>query len=252
MSIKTKAELDGMKRISDVVALTLNEMKSAIRVGMTAKELDDFGADILRKYGARPGPSLMYNFPGATCISTNHEVAHGIPYATKVFREGDLVNIDVSAELDGFWSDNGASFVLGTDHNRLQPLVDAGSSILKKALSVAKAGTRIREVGKVIEQEAKRYGYTIIRNLTGHGVGRSLHEAPDEIPNFNDITNHGVFRLNSVVAIETFISTTSTMATTLRDGWTLVGNRGGYVVQHEHTVVITEGAPIILTHRNGI
>lgn len=252
MSITNEAELLGMKRISEAVALTLKEMREYAKPGITAKQLDDFGGEILNKLRARSAPKLTYGFPGWTCISVNSEVAHGIPTKQKILTEGDLINIDVSAELDGFWSDNGGSFVLGEDVHNHQRLVNASKQILQKAIYQIKGGVRISEIGKLIETEAKKGGYTVIKNLTGHGVGRSLHEEPHEIANYCDRFNFTRFRKNSVVAIETFISTKSTIANTQPDGWTLIGNRGGFVAQHEHTIMVTDGKPVILTEANGI
>jgi len=252
MSISKEAELVAMKRVSEAVALTLREMRNYARPGMTTKQLDNYGAEILAGLGAKSAPLLTYGFPGATCISVNNEVAHGIPSDKRILQEGDLINIDVSAELDGYWSDNGGSFVLGIDKQNHEPLVEASKKILKKAISQIKGGVRIAEIGRLIETEAKKSGYKVIRNLTGHGVGRSLHEAPDEIANYYDRFNTERFRKNSVVAVETFIATHSTMADTQADGWTLLGNKGGYVAQHEHTIVVTADKPVILTEMNGI
>ena len=163
-----------------------------------------------------------------------------------------MVNIDVSAELDGFWSDNGGSFVLGEDINKHQALVEASKQILHKAIGSIKGGVLISQIGHLIEAEAKKRSYKVIRNLTGHGIGRSLHEEPTEIANYRDRFNMKRFKKNSVVAIETFISTTSVYAQTLNDGWTMVGNKGGFMAQHEHTIVVTDGEPVILTAANGI
>jgi methionyl aminopeptidase len=252
MSIGTEAEFEGMKQISDVVATTLKEMRNYARVGMTTKQLDNFGGELLKSYGANSAPALTYGFPGWTCISLNNEVAHGIPSDKNIIREGDLINIDVSAEMNGYWSDNGGSFVIGEDIHNHQRLVDASKTILKKAIGQIKGGVKIAEIGRLIETEAKRYGYTVIKNLCGHGIGRELHEEPSDIANYYDRFNHNRFRKNSVVAVETFISTASTIADTQKDGWTLIGNRGGFVCQHEHTIMITDGKPIILTELNEI
>lgn len=252
MSITKEAELIGMQKASEAVACTLKEMTHYARPGMTTKQLDNYGAKLLADFGANSAPILTYGFPGWTCISLNNEFCHGIPSDSRILKEGDLINIDVSAELDGFWSDNGSSFVLGKDINQHQKLVDASKEILHKAIYNIKGGVRIADIGALIETEAKERGYKVIKNLTGHGVGRGLHEAPHEIANFRDRYNLTRFRKNSVVAIETFISTTSTYAETLKDGWTMVGNKGGFMAQHEHTIVVTEGQPIILTERNGV
>lgn len=252
MSITNEAELAGMKKASEAVAHTLKEMRNYAQVGMSTKELDDYGGQILNELGAKSAPYLTYGFPGWTCISVNNEFCHGIPSDKRILQEGDLINIDVSAELGGFWSDNGGSFVLGKDIHQHQKLVEASREILLKAINNIKGGVKIADIGHLIETEAKKRGYRVIKNLTGHGVGRSLHEEPNEIANYRDRFNLSRFKKNAVVAIETFISTNSTYAETLKDGWTMVGNRGGFMAQHEHTIVVTDGKPLVLTEMNGI
>jgi len=252
MSIKIEAELIGMQKASEAVAYTLKEMRNYAQPGMTTKQLDDYGAAILSGLGAKSAPFLTYGFPGNTCISVNNEFCHGIPSDNRILGEGDLVNIDVSAELNGYWSDNGGSFVLGEDINQHQQLIDASKQILHKAIHNIKGGVRISDIGQLIESEAKKRGYKVIKNLTGHGIGKSLHEEPREIANYRDRSNPARFKKNSVVAIETFISTMSTYTKTLNDGWTLVGNKGGFMAQHEHTIVVTDVSPIVLTEMNEI
>lgn len=252
MSITTEDERIGMQQASNAVAITLKKMRQYAKAGISTKQLDDYGGQLLEQMGAKSAPKLTYNFPGYTCISLNEEVAHGIPSADKILKDGDLVNIDVSAELNGFWADNGGSFILGEDIHGHAKLVQASKDILKKAISNIKGGVRISEIGKLIETEAKKAGYTVIKNLTGHGVGRGLHEEPHEIANYCDRYNTTRFKKNSVVAIETFISTKSTIADTQADGWTLSGNKGGFVAQHEHTIMVTGGEPFIFTAQNEI
>lgn len=241
-----------MKKVSEAVAVTLKEMRNYAKPGITTKQLDNFGAKILSDFGAKSAPYLTYGFPGWTCISVNHEFCHGIPSEKRILQEGDLVNIDVSAELGGFWSDNGGSFVLGEDIHQHQTLIEASQKILQKAIYNIKGGVRISDIGLLMETEAKKRGFRVIKNLGGHGIGRSLHEQPDELLNYKNRFDQRRFRKNAVVAIETFISTTSTYTTELNDGWTLVGNKGGFMAQHEHTIVVTDGQPIVLTEGNGI
>jgi len=252
MSISKESELLGMQKASNAVAYTLKQMINYAQPGMTTKELDNYGAKILSDFGAKSAPYLTYGFPGWNCISVNNEFCHGIPSEKRILQEGDLINVDVSAELNGFWSDNGASFVLGKDINQHQKLVDASKEILRKAISNIKGGIKISDIGHIMETEAKKRGFKVIKNLGGHGIGRSLHEQPDEIMNYKNRFDQRRFKKNSVVAIETFISTTSTYATELNDGWTMVGNKGGYMAQHEHTIIVTDGEPIILTKANKI
>lgn len=251
MSIQTEEELAGIKKINEIVGTVLKEMKAYAKVGMSTKELDDFGKDLLKKYGARSAPKKDYKFPGHTCISLNHEACHGIPSKQRILKDGDLVNVDVSAELDGYYGDNGSSFILGEDHQQLQPLVDASLEILHEALKTIRPGVRISDVGGVIEKSAKQKGFTVIKNICGHGIGRKLHEEPREIPCYRDRYNKERFSKNSVIAVETFISTKAKFVYEAEDGWTLKPKDNSYVAQHEHTVIVREDGPEILTLSNG-
>lgn len=255
MSITKEAELIGMQKASEAVAYTLKEMTNYAKVGMSTKELDEFGAKILAGFGAKSAPYLTYKFPGWTCISVDNEFCHGVPSEKRILKDGDLINIDVSAELNGFWADNGGSFVLGNDIHQHQKLVDASKEILQKTLNTIRGGVKIADIGLLMETEAKKRGYKVIKNLGGHGIGRSLHEEPSDLLNYRVKADKRRFAKNSVVAIETFISTNSSYATEskfLNDGWTMIGERGGYMAQHEHTIVVTDGQPLILTEMNGI
>ncbi len=251
MLILNNNDLEGIKKISEIVALTLKQMQQYACTGMSTLELDNYGGQILSSYGARSAPRLVYNFPGYSCISINNEICHGIP-SSRIIQEGDLLNIDVSAELNGYWSDNGASMIVGKDIHVQKSLIDASKEILQKAIHNISAGVKISEIGALIEQEAKRRGYKVIKNLAGHGVGGALHEEPDNILNYKDRYDHRRFRKNSVIAIETFINTHSTLAVEAGDSFTLVGNKGGFAAQHEHTILVTDATPIILTSANGI
>ncbi|WP_027386504.1 type I methionyl aminopeptidase [Chryseobacterium gregarium] len=252
MSITNEHELAGMQKAGEAVAFTLKEMIKYAQPGMTTKEIDEFGGKILADFGARSAPYLTYGFPGWTCISVNNEFCHGIPNDKRVLQEGDLINIDVSAELNGFWADNGGSFIIGKDIHQHQKLVDASKEILQKTINTIRGGGKIADIGLLMETEAKKKGFKVIRNLGGHGIGRSLHEQPDELLNYKNRFDTRRFKKNSVVAIETFIATDSSIAVEQNDGWTMVGNKGGFMAQHEHTLMITDGKPVILTAMNEI
>jgi methionyl aminopeptidase len=174
MSISKEEELIGMQKASEAVAFTLKEMRNYAQAGMSTRQLDNYGAEILSDFGAKSAPLLTYQFPGCTCISVNNEFCHGIPSENRILQEGDLVNIDVSAELNGFWSDNGGSFVIGEDINQHQKLIDASKQILHKAIFNIKGGVRISDIGHLMETEARKLGYKVIKNLSGHGVGRAF------------------------------------------------------------------------------
>jgi methionyl aminopeptidase len=253
MVITTDEELQGMQKVSDAVAITLKKLKDYTEIGMSTKQIDDYCRRTLEEIGAKSAPFETYKFPGYACISVNEAFAHGVPSDKVVLKDGDIINIDVSAELGGFWSDNGCSFIVGEDRQGLQHLVDTSHETLLEAIAQISGGVRIADIGKLIENKAKKAGYLVIRDLGGHGIGRSLHEAPDAIMNYYD--RHDTarrFRKDSVVAIETFISTKSANIQTEADGWTFTGSKGGFVAQHEHTILITSGKPIILTAANGI
>ncbi|WP_276483058.1 type I methionyl aminopeptidase [Paraflavitalea pollutisoli] len=252
MSISNAAELAGMQKASEAVAHALKAMTAYAQPGMSTKELDAYGGNILASLGAKSAPLLTYNFPGHTCISVDNEFCHGIPSTQRILQEGDLINIDVSAELNGFWADNGGSFVLGNDLHQHQKLVDASKDILRITLDHIRGGVKIADIGHLMETEAKKRGFKVIKSLGGHGIGRGLHEEPSELLNYKNRYDQRRFRKNSVVAIETFISTSSSYTKELSDGWTMVGDKGGFMAQHEHTIVVTDGKPMILTEMNGI
>lgn len=174
---------------------------------MSTKDLDLIGKAVLDEHGAASAPEKEYDFPGVTCISVNDEVAHGIPSASKILKAGDLVNIDISAEFGGFYSDTGISFVLGEGDERLQKLCNCAASAFQKGLDQAKAGKRQNQIGRAVYHEARSNGFTVIKTLTGHGIGRNLHEAPNHIMNYYDPFDNALFKNGTVIALEPFIST---------------------------------------------
>jgi methionyl aminopeptidase len=221
-------------------------MLDRLEPGMTTAELDAFGAKRLEDHGARSAPKITYGFPGATCISINEEAAHGIPGARRI-AAGDVVNVDVSAELDGFFADTGGTRVVPPADAVSLRLCAATREALDSAMRQARAGNRINQIGKAIERVAKRERFNIIRNLGSHGVGRALHEEPGHIPGFYDVTDRRVLRQGMVITIEPFLSTRTTMVEQSSDGWTLFGPPGTRSAQYEHTMVTTRGEPIVVT-----
>ncbi len=242
----TEEDLNAFKRIGRIVGLTIQEMAHHLEPGITTLELDVIGRAFLDKHGARSAPELVYRFPGATCISVNDEAAHGVP-GPRVVQRGDLVNIDVSAELDGYYADSGASFGVPPVAIEAQQLLDATREALQKALGVARAGLPIQMVGRVVENFARDRGYTIIRNLGGHGIGRKLHQEPNFIPHHYDRTEKRRFVEGTVLTLEPFLSTGAIDVTEQSDGWTLKTPNGELSAQFEHTMIITRGKPILLT-----
>jgi methionyl aminopeptidase len=245
MTIDSDEDLEGLLRAGRVVAEVRDVMGEAVRPRVTTGELDSIGREGLRRRGARSAPRVAYNFPGSTCVSVNDEAAHGIPSLTRHLREGDIVNIDVSAELDGHFSDTGVSTPVGTVPAIAQRLVDATRLAQREGMSAARAGNRLRDIGKSVESRARRHGFRVIRNLYGHGIGRRLHEDPS-VPNFDD-HQRLVLREGMVLAVEPFLSVSANFVVDDSDGWTLRTNDGSLVAQFEHTMVVTSGDPIVLT-----
>jgi len=249
MSIKSPKELEGLKRIGRIVASVMHEMAASLEPGMTTADLDAIGRAALARDGARSAPILTYGFPGATCISINDEAAHGIP-GRKVIRAGDLVNIDVSAELDGFFADTGASFMVPPATPEMEALCAAGKAALSAGIAAVKAGAPINGIGRAVQTEAKRMGYGVVGNLGGHGVGRKLHEQPNDVLNYFEPRDRRRLTEGLVFTIEPFLlKSREPVVQVLEkgDGWTLLTPNGALVVQYEHTVVVHGNTPIIVT-----
>ena len=246
MTIETQDDIAALQRIGRVVSLTLQHMLDAARPGMTTRELDQLGAQRLQEHGARSAPQLTYGFPGATCISINEEAAHGIP-GDRVIRAGDVLNVDVSAELDGYFADTGGTIVFPPTTAQKTRLCHATRMALAAAMKCARAGQPINGIGAAIERTAKAYGFKVIENLGSHGVGRALHEEPEHIAGYFDPADTRVLREGMVITIEPFLSTKSCIVNETDDGWTLAGVRGNLSAQYEHTMIITTGEPIVVT-----
>lgn len=246
MSINSEKELEGLRKVGRVVARCLQYMQSKLEPGITTAELDALGGSFLSLHGARSAPQLTYNFPGFTCISINEEAAHGIPGA-RIVKAGDLVNIDVSAELDGFFADTGGSAIVPPGNKLHLQICATAKRALDRAMLEARAGAKINRIGFAIESEAIENGFTVIENLGSHGVGRALHEDPGFIAGYYDKKDKRILKENQVITIEPFISSGAREVFETGDGWTLATKPGIFTAQYEHTLVITKGKPLIMT-----
>ena len=246
MTITHQDELEALRRIGRVVANTMQAMAAAMEPGMTTHELDEIGRALLEREGAVSAPRATYGFPGTTCISVNEEIAHGIPGPRKL-REGDLVNIDVSASRDGYVADTGASFALGAVAPELQRLCRDGRRAMQVGIAQVGHGKPLAGIGKAVGAFADRRGYTLIRNLASHGVGRALHETPKEIATWPTQGDRRRMHRGLVLTVEPFLSQGGLWATSGEDDWTLYSEPAAPVVQYEHTVVATDRGAIIVT-----
>lgn len=220
-------------------------MVAAVTPGVSTWDLDAIGRSVFRSHGARSAPRLTYQFPGSTCISVNDEAAHGIPSKSKVLHEGDLVNLDVSAELDGYWSDTGVSVAVGEASIVALKLLEATGLAQADAMAAARPGGRLRDIGRAVQKRARRHGFSVIRNLNGHGIGGALHESPS-VPSVDD-GQRTVLWEGLVLAVEPFLSTSASFVVDDPDGWTLRTPDGSLVAQVEHSMVVTAEGPLVLT-----
>ncbi len=246
MTISNDSELVRLEEIGRIVANTLEAMRAAIEPGITTGELDRIGRGILDAAGARSGPELCYKFPGATCISVNEEIAHGIPGERRI-RAGDLVNIDVSAEKNGIFADTGASFAVPPVAKSVEKLCRDGRRAMWTGIRQVGAGRPLRGVGEAIGEFARRNRYTLVRNLASHGVGHSLHEEPTEIATWPDRSERRTITEGLVFTIEPFLSMGSEFAESGDDDWTLLSEPRAPTVQYEHTVVATRQGSLVVT-----
>jgi methionyl aminopeptidase len=245
MSIASKADWTGMERVATVVRLTLEALAAAVRPGVTTAELDGIAREVLNEHRARSAPALVYGFPGTVLISVNDEIVHGIPGPRRL-RRGDLVSLDVTVEKDGYIADAARSVLVEDAAEPASRLVACAEAAFEAALGVARAGTAVNEIGRAVEHEVKRWGFTVVRGLSGHGVGRSIHEPPT-VANEYDPRQRDVLTEGLVLTIEPMISAGSGRTTQDRDGWTIRTRDGSLASHHEHTLVITRDRPVVLT-----
>ncbi|MCK9919278.1 type I methionyl aminopeptidase [Microbacteriaceae bacterium K1510] len=246
MTISNDDELDKLKEIGRIVARALETMGAAIEPGMTTAELDQIGRKFLEQAGAKPAPELSYGFPGATCISVNEEIAHGIPGARRI-AAGDLVNIDVSAEKDGIFADTGASFAVPPVAKTIERLCRDGRRAMWAGIREVKADRPLARIGDAIGEFARKNRYTLVQNLASHGVGRSLHEEPTEIATWPNASERRTMNEGLVFTVEPFLSMGAEWAENGEDQWTLFSEPCAPTVQYEHTVVATRNGPLVVT-----
>ena len=246
MTLNNDGDLERLKEIGRICANAIQIMAAALEPGITTAELDAIGRKVLEDAGARSAPELTYNFPGATCISVNEEIAHGIPGA-RVIRAGDLVNIDVSAEKNGLFADTGSSFAVPPVKPQIERLCRDGKRAMWVGLNEIKSGKPLAAIGNAIGAFAKKNRYSLITNLASHGVGRSLHEEPTEIATWPDKHEKRRMTEGMVFTVEPFLSLGAQWAEGGDDEWTLYSEPRAPTVQYEHTVIVTRNGPLVIT-----
>jgi methionyl aminopeptidase len=245
MTIESTADLDGMRAVGQLVARAIEEMRRALEPGITTKALDGVGERFLRKCGARSAPQLTYNFPGFTCISVNDEIVHGVP-DDRVMQPGDVVKIDVTAELDGYIADAAITAIIPPASAAAERLIQSAQSAFARGVEAAAAGARISALGRAVENEVQRWGYAVIHEMCGHGVGRRMHEQPS-VPNFFSPMTPGRLLPGLVIALEPIIAESPSSVYEDDDGWTLRTANGCLAAHYEHTILIHDAGAEVLT-----
>jgi methionyl aminopeptidase len=235
--------------VGALVANALRAMERETRPGLTTGQLDGVGEAYLRRHGARSAPQMSYGFPGFCCISVNDEIVHGVP-GSRVLKPGDVVKIDVTAELDGFVADAAITVVLPPVSAEARRLRKCAQRAFARAMGVASAGRPIREIGRVVEDEVVRHNFAVVREMCGHGVGRAIHEHPS-VPNYYSMLTRGTLTEGMVLAVEPIISAQPARVVEDPDGWTLRTHNRCLAAHYEHTVVIRSGEPLVLTMATG-
>jgi methionyl aminopeptidase len=246
MSIESEQDMHGMRAAGAVVRDALAAMRAAVAAGVTTAELDAVAGQVFKAVGARSAPQLVYDFPGITCISVNDEIVHGIPSRKRKLAEGDLVKLDVTAELGGYMADACITVGVGRVSESAKRLMRCAESAFKKGLREVRAGHRALDVGRAVQDEVVRNGYSVVRALQGHGIGHTIHEEP-MIPNWPDPEARGWLTDGLVITLEPIISAGNGEMFEADDGWTIRTSDGALAAHHEHTMVVTKGAPLLLT-----
>lgn len=245
MTISSRSDLEGMKRVGRLVAEAHAWLAAQVAPGLSTAGLDERGARFLKARGARSAPQLTYGFPGFTLISVNDEIVHGIP-GSRVLQPGDVVKLDITAELDGFIADAARTIVLSGAPAVARSLARCARQAFRSAMHVVAPGAPVRLIGRAIERTARKSGFSVLRELTGHGVGRTIHEPPT-VPNFDDPRERATLHEGLVIAVEPLLSSVPAGVLEDADGWTLRTSNGALAVHHENTVVVRQGGPVVLT-----
>lgn len=245
MSIESPEDLAGMEKAGKATRAVLEAMKAAVRPGISTRELDEIGAETMRRLGARSAPKLVYGFPGHSCISVNDEVVHGVPGARRL-EDGDLVKLDVTVEVDGYMADACNTVAVGSISLESKALMDCAQRAFWAGAEVVRPGRRACDIGREVQRTVTAAGYSVVRDLSGHGIGRTIHERPT-IPNVYDQQHSDVLTEGLVFTIEPMIAVGTSRSVTLKDGWTVRTRDRSLSAHYEHTLVVTRDGSRLLT-----
>ena len=246
ISVKSKSELEKMRKAGIIAGNALHFGGRSIKVGMTTFELDKIIHDYIVKNGAKPSFLGYGGFPASACISINNQVIHGIPSKKVRIQEGDIVSIDVGAYIDGFHGDTAYTFAVGKISEEAQQLLKVTEESLYKGIEQAIVGNRIGDIGHAVQEHCEAYGYGVVKKFIGHGLGRQLHESP-EVPNFGREGHGPSLVAGMTIAIVPMINAVGEDVKTLPDGWTVLTKSGSLSAHFEHSIAVTPDGPVILT-----
>ena len=245
MSIRSQAEFEKLRAIGRIVRQALDRTAAAVQPGITTGELNEIGARVLRENGAESAPPKVYGFPAALCISVNDEAIHGIP-GDRAIQSGDLVKLDLVAEKGGFYADAAVTVHAGEPDETARALAHCAKRAFDRGLQSARAGNRVHEIGRAVERETRRCGFRVLRDLCGHGVGRTIHEAPS-VPNYHEPRLRDRLTEGLVITIEPIVSAGNGHCVLSADGWTIRTADMTLAAHYEHTLVVTKNEAILLT-----
>ena len=247
MPITSPEQFEKLRACGMIVGKALRAMAAQVRAGVTTAELCEIGSRVLAEHGARSSPPMVYGFPGDVCISVNDEVVHGIP-GDRVVQPGDLVKLDLTAEKAGYQTDSAVTIEVPSakPNAKTRELAHCAERAFRQALGAAQAGNRTKDIGRAVEREVRRRGFHVIKELGGHGIGRTIHEPPS-VPNYANFSAQHKLTEGLVITIEPIIAAGTSEVSLADDGWTYRTTDGSLSAHYEHTVVITRGEPVLLT-----
>jgi methionyl aminopeptidase len=245
---RSAAELEEMREVGRLVGEVLTELAAAVAPGVSTGDLDALAERRIRQAGATPAFKGYHGYPATICASINDEVIHGIPSGRRLLNEGDIISVDVGAQLNGYFGDSALTLPVGKISEQAALLLQVTEEALYKAIDVARPGRRVSDIGHAVQKHCEGYGFSIVREFVGHGIGQKMHEEP-QVPNYGQPGHGPRLAEGMVVAIEPMVNAGTANVKVLADGWTAVTRDGGLSAHFEHTVAVTAGEPWILTAR---
>jgi len=244
--LKSNREIEIMREAGAILYKVMNNLKKMVKEGVSANQINSLAEEMIVSYGATPAFKGYRGYPYSICVSVNEEVIHGFPVKEKIFKNGDIVSLDLGLMYKGYYSDMAYTIPVGEVDEEKKRLLEVGERVLYSAISMAKIGMRIGNISSTIENLSKRYGYSVVKEFIGHGIGRKLHEEP-EVPNFGSENSGAVLKEGMTIAIEPMICMGRGEVFVDKDGWTVKTKDNKPAVHFEHTVAITKNGPLILT-----